>query len=154
MAERRGDRELVFTRVFDAPRHLVFQAWTDPEHLKHWWGPKGCTLPVCNIDLRPGGVWHYCFVMPDGQESWGRAVYREIVPAERLVYADTFSDAEGNVLSPEMLVTVTFEEQAGRTTVTIHTLFESPEERERIIGVGVIEGMNETLDRLEEHLNR
>jgi uncharacterized protein YndB with AHSA1/START domain len=145
-------REIVFTRVFDAPRELVFETWTKPEHLAHWWGPHGWSLTFCNLDLRPGGVWHYCFSSEAGQESWGRAVYREISPPKRLVWVDTFSDPEGNVTSQEMLMTATFEEQDGKTLMTLHTLFESPAHRDEIVGMGMIEGMNQTLDRLEELL--
>lgn len=147
-----SDREIVFTRVFDAPRELVFQTWTDPRHLAQWWGPSGWTLPVCNVDLRPGGVWHYCMRSPDGQESWGKAVYGEIVEPERLVYVDAFSDAQGSTIPPQMLVTVTFEEQDGKTLMTMRTLFESAADRDAVIEMGVIPGMNQTLDRLEELL--
>ncbi|MBI2756896.1 MAG: SRPBCC domain-containing protein, partial [Chloroflexi bacterium] len=74
-----SDREISITRTFEAPRELVFRAWTEPERLMRWWGPKVFTTPYCTVDLRPGGVWHYCFRSPDGQDSWGRAVYREVV---------------------------------------------------------------------------
>jgi uncharacterized protein YndB with AHSA1/START domain len=147
-----SDREIVFRRLLDAPRELVFSSWTEPEHLTHWWGPHGWSLTHCDLDLRPNGVWHYCFSSEDGQDSWGRAVYREITPPERLVYADVFSDPEGNVRSREMVITVTFEEQDGKTLMTLRTLFESPEHRDEIVGMGAIPGMNETLDRLETHL--
>src|SRR3982750_3642882 len=92
-----ADREITFEREFAAPRALVFKAWTDPRALEHWFGPAGWTLPVCEVDLRPGGVWRYCMRGPKGEESWGRATYREIVEPERLVYTDSFSDAAGNV---------------------------------------------------------
>jgi uncharacterized protein YndB with AHSA1/START domain/dihydrofolate reductase len=117
-------------RVFDAPRELVFKAWTEPERLKHWWGPKGFTTPFCAVDLREGGVFLYCMRSPEGRDFWGRGVYREIVVPERLVLVMSFADAEGNVvpatyygLGPdwplESLTTVTFEEFAGATTVTV-----------------------------------
>ena len=119
------EQELVITRVFDAPRELVFKAWTEPEHFVRWWGPKGYTTPFCSIDLRPGGVMHHCMRSPEGREVWTKGVFREIVVPERIVLTDSFADAEGNVVSPthygmssdwplETLLTVTFDEQAGR----------------------------------------
>jgi uncharacterized protein YndB with AHSA1/START domain len=94
-----SDREFVMERTFDAPRKLVFEAFSDCKHLTHWWGPKDWTLPVCKIDFRPGGVWHYCMRGPEGDESWGKAIYREIVEPERIVYLDTFADEAGNPLA-------------------------------------------------------
>jgi uncharacterized protein YndB with AHSA1/START domain len=148
------ERELVVERIFDAPRALVFKAWTEPEHLARWWGPQGWTLPVCKVDLRPGGVWHYCMRGPGGEESWGKAVYREIVPPERLVYIDAFADAQGNPVAgmPEMLIRMEFAEHEGKTKVTSRTQFATVAELESILAMGVVEGITETWDRLEEHL--
>ncbi|HXV19601.1 MAG TPA: SRPBCC domain-containing protein [Desulfuromonadales bacterium] len=122
--------ELVITRVFKAPRDLVWQAWTEPETMKRWWGPKGFTAPVCRIDLRVGGVYHNCMRSPEGQDFWSTGIYREIVPSERLVCTDSFADAQGNVVPAthygmsadfplELLVTVTFEELDGQTRLTL-----------------------------------
>jgi uncharacterized protein YndB with AHSA1/START domain len=106
-----NDTTLVLERTFDAPRELVFRMFEDPEHLSQWWGPRGWEVPVCTVDFRPGGVWHYCMKCMDpaqekffGMESWGKAVYREIVEPERLVYTDYFSDADGNE-NPDMPAT-------------------------------------------------
>jgi uncharacterized protein YndB with AHSA1/START domain len=115
------------SRVFDAPRDKVWRAWTEAERLKHWWGPKGFTVSYCKVDLRPGGMMHYCLRMPDGNEMWGKFVYREIVKPERLVWINSFSDKDGGTtfhpMSPdwprEMLSTATFEEQGGKTKVTV-----------------------------------
>lgn len=123
-------REIVITRVFDTPRDLVFKAWTDPDHLKRWWGPKVFTTPYCTVDLRVGGLFRYCMRSPDGQDFWGRGIFREIVPPQRLVYVDEFTDADGNPVPashygmegdwpPETLVTVTFEAEDGRTRMTL-----------------------------------
>ncbi len=154
-----SDREIVITRVFDAPRHLVFKAWTEPERLVRWWGPSGFTTPSCTVDLRPGGVFHYCMRSPEGRDVWGRGVYREIIAPERIVYTDSFADAEGNPVPPahygmsprhpaEMLVTVTFTEHEGKTTVTLqHAVPESVPERS-----GMQQGWTEMLDRLAEEL--
>ena len=117
----------VISREFNAPRDLMWELWTDCEHMKVWNGPKGFTSTHCEIDLRPGGSCHYNMVGPDGSEMWGIALYREIVKPEKLVWVTCFSDADRNItthpMAPdwprEMLTTVTFEERAGKTTVSI-----------------------------------
>jgi len=114
-------------RLLDAPRERVWRAWTEVEQLVHWWGPKGFTVRHCTVDLRPGGKMHYCLRMPDGGEMWGRFVYREIVPPEKLVWVNSFSDKDGGVtrhpMAPdwprELLTTVRFSEEKGRTRVTV-----------------------------------
>lgn len=119
--------EFVISRVFNAPRGMVWKAWTDREELMKWFGPKGCTIPHAMLDLRPGGVFHYALRTPDGMEMWGKWVFREIVAPEKLVLVSSFSDAKGGMtrhpLSAtwplETLSTTTFEEQAGKTTITI-----------------------------------
>ena len=147
--------ELVVTRDFDAPRDLVFRAWTDPAQLMRWWAPNGFTTPSVTVDLRVGGVFHYCMRAPDGQDYWGIGVYRDIVPSEKIVYTDAFADAEGNQVPPshygmsashpaESLVTVTFTEHQGKTTVTLrHTVPDAVEER-----AGMAQGWTEMLQRL------
>jgi uncharacterized protein YndB with AHSA1/START domain len=154
------EQELVITRVLDAPRELVFEAWTEPEHLARWWGPRGYTTPYCTIDLRPGGVMHHCMRSSEGREVWSKGVFREIVVPERIVLADSFADAEGNVVSPthygmsadwplETLLTVTFEEHAdNKTRITLrHAGIRSGAERE-----GSQLGWIETLNCLAEYL--
>jgi uncharacterized protein YndB with AHSA1/START domain len=161
-AERAAEPELVITRVFDAPRELVFKAWTEPERLVRWWGPKGFTTPLCKIDLRPGGVWHWCQRSPEGREFWCKGFYREIVEPERIVLSVFFSDEEGNFVEPErygmspdfplqMLVTVTFAEHDGKTKLIMHqTILESVAEG---IGAGV-QAWNESFDRLAGFLTQ
>jgi uncharacterized protein YndB with AHSA1/START domain len=153
MAEA-AERELVIERVFDAPRELVFKVFSEPEHLSQWWGPKGWTLPVCKMDFQPGGIWHYCMQGPNGEKSWGKAVYQEIVAPERIVYTDSFSDEAGNAVEgmPEMLITLEFNEQEGKTKIISRTLFATAAELESIVAMGAVEGMKETWDRLEAHL--
>lgn len=154
--ERKG---LVVTRMFDAPRGLVFRAWTQAEHLVHWWGqPNGATMPYCKVDLRVGGVLHYCVHLPEGQVIWGKGVYREIVEPERLVIADYFSDEKGNVIEPppglpkETLIVATFEEDGGRTRVTIeHIGVEQASERNQEL---YRQGWAESLDRLADHVKK
>lgn len=154
MSTKTEGHTFVTERLFDAPRSLVWNVWTTPEHLAQWWGPKGWTLPVCQVDLRPGGVWLYCMRGPDGTESWGRATYREIVEPERLVYEDSFVDAEGNPLEgmPELVVTVLFEEADGKTKVISRTDFASAAALEQVLSMGMEEGFAETWDRLEAYL--
>ena len=147
-------RELVMERVFDAPREVVFMAWTTCEHLMRWWGPRGWTLPVCTMEFRPGGIWRYGMRGPAGETSWGKAVYREIIEPERIVYTDVFADEDGNPVAgmPEMLITVEFADQDGKTKLTSRTLFASVADLESTLEMGVVQGMTETLDRLEEYL--
>jgi uncharacterized protein YndB with AHSA1/START domain len=123
-----ADRPFIISRTFDAPRERVFELWTDRDHLMQWFGPKGFTMPYARLDLRPGGTLHYQIKSPEGQVIWGRFVYREITPPERIVSVNSFSDEHGGLARHpgsemwplEMLTTVTFTEPApGRTTVTV-----------------------------------
>lgn len=142
------DRQLVINRVFDAPRELVFEAWTDPKHLAQWWGPKGFTNTVHDIDIRPGGVWRYVMHGPDGVDYYNKIVYIEVVNPERLVYSHGGGDEDDS-----FQVTVTFAEQGGKTKLTMRMLFKSAEELNKVVKeYGAIEGANSTLDRLEEQL--
>jgi uncharacterized protein YndB with AHSA1/START domain len=118
-------RELVITRVFDAPRALVFKAWTEPDRLVRWWGPRGFTTPFCTMDVRPGGAFRICMRSAEGTEHWLQGVYREIVEPERLVYTWAWEDAEGKT-GHETLVTVTLAERGAGTELTLrHAVFES-----------------------------
>ena len=120
-------REFVISRVFDAPRELVWKSWTEPERLKQWWGPKGFKVHTCKVDLRPGGIFHYGMKAPDGSDIWGRFTYREIDAPKRLVFLNAFSDPKGGVARHpghaswplELLSTVTFDELGGKTKVTV-----------------------------------
>ncbi|MED4601387.1 SRPBCC domain-containing protein [Paenibacillus validus] len=160
MISKVEDHVLVLERVFDAPRELVFKAFSEAEHLKRWFGPKGWPLTVCNIDFRPGGVWHFCMKCTDesqeyyGQESWGKAVYHEIVEPERIVYVDSFSDAEGNIVEgmPETLVTMTFVEHEGKTKLISHAQYASADALKTVMDMGMLEGIASTWDNLEEFL--
>jgi uncharacterized protein YndB with AHSA1/START domain len=142
-----SDREVVLTRRFAAPRSLVFEAWTRPELLKRWFGRKGWTLPVCEVDLRVGGAWRYVMRGPDGREMGMRGVYREIAAPERLVYTEAFDDYPG-----ESVVTGVFEESDGWTLMTHTVLCESQQIRDAILATGMEKGAGETYDRLEELL--
>jgi uncharacterized protein YndB with AHSA1/START domain len=144
-----ADREIVITRVFDAPRELVFKAWTDPKHVAQWWGPKGFTTTTYEMDVRPGGVWRFVMHGPDGVDYKNKIIYIEIVKPERLVYSHG-GDEEGE--PGQFHVTVTFAEQGGKTKLTLRMLFGSAAERGKAKEMGAIEGANETLERLAEHL--
>ena len=117
--------ELFIRRIFDAPRRLVFEAWTDPEHLARWWGPQGFAIIACKAEVRPGGAWHRTMRSPEGNVIRKHGAYREIVAPERLVFTYVSNDAEGNP-GPATLVTVTFADVGGKTRLTLRqTLFES-----------------------------
>jgi uncharacterized protein YndB with AHSA1/START domain len=118
-AEPPAQRELTLTRVFDAPRSLVFKLWTEPEHMAQWWGPKGFTNPVCELDARPGGAIRIHMRAPDGTLHPMSGTFREVVAPERLVFTAVAEDLEGHPLL-EALTTVTFAAHGGKTTVTVH----------------------------------
>ncbi len=144
-AANTAEREIVATRVFDAPRELVFKMWTDPEHVARWWGPKGFTNTIYEMDVRPGGVWRFVMHGPDGVDYKNKIVYVEIVKPERLVY--------DHVSGPQFHVTVTFTELDDKTRITVRMLFESAVQRDKVAEeFGAVEGLNQTLERLAEQL--
>jgi uncharacterized protein YndB with AHSA1/START domain len=141
------ERELVITRVFDAPRSLVFKAWTQPEHLARWWGPQGFVNVAWAMDVRPGGAWFRRMSAPDGTFFTKRGVYKEVVPPERLVFTYVNEAADGT-LDRETLVTLTLEEQGARTRLTLHhTGFESVESRDAHEG-----GWSSCMERFASYL--
>jgi uncharacterized protein YndB with AHSA1/START domain len=141
------ERELVLTRMLDAPRALVFQAWTDPHHLARWWGPKGFTNPVCELDLRPGGALRIVMRAPDGTDYPMTGVFREIAPPERLVFTNCAVDAQGNTLL-EGLTTVTFAERDGKTELTLRTRAVAVVGYAAAYVEGMEAGWTESLERL------
>ncbi len=144
-----SERELVITAVLDAPRNLVFEALTKPEHVKRWWGLRRSTMPICEIDLRPGGAWRY--VVRDtetGREDGFSGVYQEIAAPGRLVYTEGWEGLPGH----DYLVTATLDEKDGKTTVTSRLQYKSVEDRDGHIHSGMEPGMRETYDRLAEYL--
>jgi uncharacterized protein YndB with AHSA1/START domain len=144
-----ADRELVITRVLDAPPAVVFAAWTAPEQVAHWFGPHGFTLTIQEMDVRPGGVWRFVMHGPDGTDYPNRIVYQEVVPPERLVYLHGPTDKTAEL----MHVTITFTERDGRTELTSRMRFATPEERDRMVETaGALEGIQQTLARLGEYL--
>jgi uncharacterized protein YndB with AHSA1/START domain len=141
------DREIVLTRGFDAPRRMIYDAWTKPELLQRWFGPQGWSLAVCEIDLKVGGKWRFVLRGPDGKEMGMGGVYREIVPPERDVHTESFDDYPGDSLVTGVLV-----EHDGKTTMTATILYPSREVRDEVIKSGIEHGAAETYDKLAEML--
>jgi uncharacterized protein YndB with AHSA1/START domain len=143
-----SDLEIAVTREFAAPRRLVFEAFTRPEHIRRWWGPRSLTMTVCDVDLRPGGAWRFVQRMPDGQEVGFRGVYQEIVAPERLVHTFIFEPMPEH----DAVVTVLFEERNGKTTVTETTRHKTKFGRDGHLNSGMEEGMTDSYARLDELL--
>ena len=157
--ERRTEVPFVLTRVLYAPRHLVFKTWTEPDHVRRWWGPRAFTTPFCKIDLRPGGLFHYCMRSAEGKDYWGRGLYREVIRPERLVYEDSFSNEDGGIVAPKQygmspdwpertLTTIMFEDQDGQTRLTITGGVSEALAKSQKADIG----WNESLDRLAAYL--
>jgi len=143
-----SDREIAATRVFDAPRSLVYEAHTNPKHLSNWMlGPEGWTMPVCEIDLRPGGAWHFVWRKGDGSEMAMRGTYKEVVPPEKVVTTESWGGDW-----PETINTLTLTEKDGKTTLTSTILYPSKEARDAALKTGMKQGMNVSFDRLAAYL--
>jgi len=143
-----AERELVITRIFDAPRSLVYKMWADPEHMVRWLGPQGFTGTILKMDARPGGAYRFHMRAPDGSDHWQQGVYREIVPEERIVCTYEWADADGNPTLPQTLLTVTFADEGAKTKLTLRqAIFESVTARDAHRG-----GWTSSLARLEEYL--
>jgi uncharacterized protein YndB with AHSA1/START domain len=158
-------KDFVISRVFDAPRDLLWKAFTEPERMRHWWGPKGFKVIASKMDLRVGGTYHYGLESPDGKPMWGKFVYREITPPERLVFISSFSDENGGVtrhpMAPnwplEMLSTFTFEEQpGGKTKFTVRWApYNATEEETQVFEAGrdsMTQGWSGTMEQLAAYL--
>ena len=144
-----SDREIAMTRVFDAPRRLVFEAYTNPKHLPHWMlGPEGWTMPVCEIDLRPGGAWRFSWRKSDGAVMEMQGVYREVKPPERLVNTESWGPDW-----PETVNTLVLTEKDGKTTITQTVLYPSKQARDAALQTGMKEGVISSFDRLADYLN-
>ena len=143
-----SDLEIVLTRVFDAPRELVFEAHTSCEHLKHWWGPRRYELTACDLDFRPGGAWRFVQRGSDGEEHAFRGEFREIVPPERIVWTFEYEGMPGHV----SVETLTLEDIGGKTLLTARAVYDSVEDRDAMLQSGMEEGAAETWDRLAAYL--
>jgi uncharacterized protein YndB with AHSA1/START domain len=142
-----SDREVVLTRIFDAPRSRVFDAFSKPELLRQWFGPRGWSLVVCEVDLRVGGGFRFVLRGPDGTELGMRGVYREIVPPERSVHVESFDDYPG-----ESVVTAVFTEEGGKTVFTASVQYPSQDVRDAVLQSGMEHGAAESYDKLAELL--
>lgn len=172
MAENKGTtdtaagRELVITRVFNAPRKLVFKAFTEAERMAQWWGPKGSSIHVAKLDFRPGGMFHYSLESPDGNVMWARFIYREIMEPEKIVFVSSFSDEQGNITRApffdnwplEILNKLTLTENGGKTTLTLKggPINATEDERSRFESLfsSMQQGFSGTFDQLEEFLSK
>ncbi len=146
--ETASDTELVATRTFDAPIELVWEMWTKPEHLSKWLlGPEGWTMPVCEIDLRPGGAWRYVWRKDDGTEMGMTGEVREVEPPTRLVQTENWGGDW-----PETLNTLELFEEDGRTRMILSISYPSQDARDRAIGTGMNDGASVSFDRLDDYL--
>ena len=166
-AELPDSADFTISRVFDAPRDLVFKCWTDAGHLARWWGPKGFTNPVCEMDVRPGGAFRIVMRGPDGTDNPMKGIFREIVPPEKIVKSDDLSeesDAWFDLVIPDrpkgerkpwidLLTTISFDDLGGKTKVTVHMQFDTTAMRDNFVRVGMEEGWNGSFDKLDDLLD-
>jgi len=148
--ELRGDREILMTRVFEAPRALVFQAHSEPEHVRQWWGPRGATVIHCELDFRVGGRWRFVLRNQHGAEEAFRGEFREIIVPERITWTFEYEGLPGHI----SVETMYFTEANGKTTLSAVSSFDSREERDGMVASGMEDGARQTWDRLAEHLER
>jgi uncharacterized protein YndB with AHSA1/START domain len=142
-----ADREITITRIVNAPRDLVWEVWTNPEHIKHWWGPNGFYSTISMMDIKPGGNWDLIMHGPDGRNYKNKSTYKEVIKPEKLVY--------DHVSAPKFRFTVTFGEQGNQTLITIQMLFDTAEQRDKTIKeFGAAEGLKQNLDKLETYLEK
>lgn len=165
MNDSRTKPRFVISRTFNAPLDRVWKAWTEPKQMAAWWGPKGFKADVKTLDLEPGGLFHYCMESPQGQVMWGRMVFREIVPKERLVFINSFSDEAGGLTRhplneewpAQIHSTITFTEENGQTTVTVEwTPYDATESECETFDEGsdsMQAGWTGTFDKLDAHLD-
>lgn len=148
-----NDREIVITRLLEAPRELAFSAWTDPEKVVKWWGPNGFSITIERMDVRPGGVWKYVMHGPDGVDYPNKTVYEEIVPPERLVYSHSGGDPVRGERAVQFRSSVTFVQEGGQTRITLRMAFKTPDDRNYVIEkFGAVEGGIQHVARLNEFL--
>jgi uncharacterized protein YndB with AHSA1/START domain len=146
-----ADREIFETRVFDAPRELIFRVWTEPEHIAKWWGPDGFTNSIHTMDVRPGGLWSLTMHGPDGIDYLNNMVYTNIINNELIAYTH---DATLENEAGQFETTVHFEEQGNKTRLTMRMVFKSKQERDLVAEkYGAVEGLSQNLERLKEYLS-
>lgn len=151
-----NDHVLVLEQTFNAPRELLFQMFKQPKYLKQWYGTYGWELPVCDIDFRSNGEWHYCMKCVEenhehyGMESWGKTFFKEIMEPEKIVYIDYFSDPEGNINEsmPSPKTTNEFIAMGNKTKIISRSEYDSEKSLQTVLDMGVVEGITQTWDRL------
>lgn len=152
--ELRGDREIVITRTFNGPPHIVFDAWTKPELVSRWWAPKsrGVSVASCTVDARAGGGYRYVLRLANGNQLAFSGVYTEVTRPSRLVYTERFEPTADGVQpgDPENIITVTFEDRGGKTHLVSSTMCPTKELRDMIMETGMEHGMRESMDQLDE----
>lgn len=147
-ATNTSERELVITRIFDAPRSLVYKAWTEPEHMVQWLGPQGFTSKILKSELRVGGTYRFYMRDPQGGDHWQQGVFREIIAPEKLVFTYEWANEQGQATRPQTVVTILLEEMAGKTRLTLRQgIFESVSARDDHQG-----GWNSSFERLADYL--
>ena len=153
---KEADKSLTITQEHRAPRNIVFKAFSEAEHLRRWWGPKGWDMPVCEVDFRPGGEWVYAIENDDGEIHWAKAVYQEIVPNEKIVFLANFIDGNRKVLDelPEQKMTITFDEQDEKTFLTILVEYSSAKDKEQHVEMGFIQGFSQALGQFAGLVNQ
>lgn len=153
-----ANREIVINRSFDAPRKKVWQAWTEADQIEQWWGPRGFTTRVDKLEFQPGGEFIYVMLDGDDNEYPSVGIFKEIVEPERIIATDEFGDSDENEkaalegLPTGMVNTTSFDDVGGQTKVTISIMHQSVEDRKKHAEMGVIDGFNQQLDKLEEYL--
>jgi uncharacterized protein YndB with AHSA1/START domain len=161
---RKHNRVFAIARIFNAPRDLVFSVWTEPQHLKLWFGPKDFTIPISHLNLVPGGAFHYCLRASNGVEMWGKWIFKEIAPPERILFVNTFSNKHGNITRHpyvanwplEMLTSATFTEVNGKTTIYLQwTPINANAAEQRTFDTmhdAMNQGWTGTFDQLDDYL--
>lgn len=140
-----SDRELIITRTLNAPRELVWEVCTDPDHIKHWWGPTGFTNTIFKMDVKPGGAWEFVMHGPDGTDYKNKSIYKEIIKPERIVFE--------HVSGPRFVTTITFTAEGDKTRLRWHMLFESAEQFQQVVKTfKADEGLKQNIVKLEEYL--
>jgi uncharacterized protein YndB with AHSA1/START domain len=146
------DRELIISRLLNAPRELVWEVWTNPEHVKHWWGPDGFTNTISEMNVKKDGVWKLTMHGPDGRDYPNKIIFLEVLKPERIVYKHSDEDGTEGV---SFLTTITFEAHGNKTLLTMHGVFDTVEEYQRVVKeYGADEGMKQTISRLVEYLTK
>ena len=152
IADEIKEREIVVRRRFNAPPSLVYEAWTNPKHVVHWWGPEGFTNTIHEMDVRPGGVWRFTMHGPGGRDFPNKITFHEVVKHQRLVYSHGSGEDDGE---NDFEVTVTFEGLGDQTELTMRSIFKTKEARDFVVkNFGAIEGANQTLSKLADYLPR